>query len=141
MELELKHIAPYLPYGLKMYWEDFENNPRLPWELKGHNIDFAIENQNKPILRPLSDLTKEIEVNGEKFVPIEILSEELEGITFGKTSDFYDNLKRLMFHFYDRHEVEINIEDCLFLISKLYEWHFDIFGLIENKLAININTL
>jgi hypothetical protein len=26
----------------------------------------------KPILRPLSDLTKEIEVNGEKFIPIEL---------------------------------------------------------------------
>ena len=30
----------------------------------------------QPILLPLSDLTKEIEVNGEKFLPIDILSGE-----------------------------------------------------------------
>lgn len=157
-KLELKHLAGYLPYGLKFVSEldkPYDEYGKQPiWTCSGITMLFGdnflnnIETNDaypmhlcKPILRPLSYLTKEIEVNGEKFVPIEILSEELEGITFGKTSDFYDNLKRLMFHFYDRNEVEINIEDCLFLISKLYEWHFDIYGLIENNLAIDINTL
>ena len=27
------------------------------------------------------------------------------------------------------------------LVSKLIEWHFDVFGLIEKGLAIDINTL
>ena len=31
MKLELRHIAPYLPYGLKMYCEDLleDGNPEL----------------------------------------------------------------------------------------------------------------
>ena len=55
-KLELKHLAPYLPYGLKFYWEDLKGNINKPWSLTINSIDFALENQNKPILRPLSDL-------------------------------------------------------------------------------------
>ena len=72
MKLELKHLAPYLPYGLKIYMEDLRSHVKpFFWTLnKETNINDLIDRQNKPILRPLSDLSKFIEINGEKFVPI-----------------------------------------------------------------------
>ena len=67
-------MAMSLPYGLKVLRPD--NSTIL--EIQGvylNNIIFTdrrIGNtkKSKPILRPLSDLTKEIKHDGEKFVPI-----------------------------------------------------------------------
>lgn len=64
--MNLKELAGYLPYRLRMMY-DFENGTQ--WVLDVTNIN-AITKHDKPILRPMSDLTKEIEVNGEKFVPL-----------------------------------------------------------------------
>lgn len=131
MKLELKHLAPYLPYGLKGI--DYDNktylfigldcNGKEYWDCnevldkKGYDV--------KPILRPLSDLTEEIEINGEKFVPKNKLTEMFDYITFDYRafeSDFFLSMP------YD-------------LVKQLFEWHFDVFGLIEQGLAIDINTL
>lgn len=122
MKLELKHLAGYLPYGLKMYWEDNQNRTQKAWELKCDAVDFVLNNQNKPILHPLSDLTKEIKVNGEKFVPIDRLT----------------NMARIN---YEMGLLTIDKDMTLKDYFKLLEWHFDIYGLIENGLAIDINTL
>ena len=99
MKLELKYLAPYLPYGLKWVitnenlYEDFEFDfeegtldKGTIWELflvttkdiefyGGECSDFAFKNNLgseisycggiKPILRPLSHLTKEIEETEE----------------------------------------------------------------------------
>ena len=63
-KLELEHLAPYLPYGLKYIDDDVDKIVEL------HNLDTGIGLVNfgwgdaknlyeiKPILRPLSDLTK-----------------------------------------------------------------------------------
>ena len=90
-KLELKHIAPYLPYGLEcQLMGEFEEDGETPivFDLVGgmegdyvsvaHKQSYVsdqwevgVEDQEVfPILRPLSDLTKEIEHNGEKFVPM-----------------------------------------------------------------------
>ena len=133
MKLELKHLAGYLPYELKIECKDNSELGESSYisemtglhesgvdDNYGNNWTFGI----KPILRPLSDLTKEIEVNGEKFVPHTKLG--------GRP-----NLKD-----YDIVYLSKNIDNMSFgLIQKLLEWHFDIYGLIENGLAININTL
>ena len=131
MELELKHLAPYLPYGLKCIdGELIGISNHIGWS----GIFKAIHGSNhipicgiKPILRPLSDLTKEIEVNGEKFVPIEYFEDKYY------TLDLHKQCHRLL-------ENEDWIYQTNFmLINYLLKWHFDIFGLIENNLAININ--
>jgi len=76
----------------------------------------------KPIFRPLSDLTKEIEHNGVKFIPAQKLGES--GFVFpGHTW------------------VHMVLELPYWVIEKLIEWHFDVFGLIEKGLAIDINTI
>lgn len=78
MELELKHLAPYLPYGLRVKTEDGMFKV-IGWvDDIGICLDTMYYGANaistyKPILRPLSDLTKEIEHIGERFVPIKEL--------------------------------------------------------------------
>jgi hypothetical protein len=138
-KLTIKELAPYLPYGLKVQhttFLEFGKNRVVIDTLDSLCADCATfessmdyylidpednECEIKPILRPLSDLTKSIEHNGEKFVPQDILNHlDLEWVI---TSD---NLV-----------MKMNYEDVL----KLLEWHFDIFGLIEKGLAIDINTL
>lgn len=134
MKLEIKHLSPYFDYKLKLrqgktigeiyslskfingdeYIEIFTKTLIINLQLK----------DVKPILRPLSDLTKEIEVNGEKFVPAE------EMITHGFRNSFWYDLDEFDYRYLYAMDLE-----------KLLEWHFDLFSLIENNLAINVNDI
>jgi len=142
MDLKLKHLAHYLPYALKAHCSGLRNDdfsdPVVPKvvEIVGVNLwmteiqeycrtiteEYYFEDVF-PILRPLSDLTKEIEVNGEKFVPETYLS--------------WATLELLKLH---DHVTRLEAAPY-FDILKLLEWHFDVFGLIEKGFAIDINTL
>jgi len=55
MKLELKHIAQYLPYGLTVQWCNGEIE-----DIGVYRVTSAILTNAKPILRPISDLYKEI---------------------------------------------------------------------------------
>ena len=70
MKLQIQHLSPYLPYGLKVRRKS--SNREIIIDMYAYNIYDILQHTSiyKPILRPLSDLTKEIEVNGKKFVPI-----------------------------------------------------------------------
>lgn len=130
--LTIKELAPYLPYGLELY--NRQSFTRKMHALESGDKFVNIEDVDclnfKPILRPLSDLTKEIEVNGEKFVPIEYIKINFECFNFD-----YDDTFILG-------EDSVNYKYLPFMIIfKLLKWHFDIFGLIEKGLAIDKNTL
>jgi hypothetical protein len=156
MKLELKHLSGYLPYGLNIkilnYQCDYVGieyseitgyyfiGSSLHVNYKGGSTGKSID-IFRPILRPLSDLTKEIEVSGEKFVPNYILN-----------NSFRAGSKDLMPYKYTGYNLELNIEtenysqtidlfDGFLIVQKLLEWHFDIYGLIDAELAIDINTL
>ena len=116
MKLELKHLAGYLPYKVLV------GDGRTPFELTEYNFTNVFPYLTKIYLRPLSDLTKEIEVNREKFVPINRM--ELYGY-YDKSCLNPNNVKSISYN----------------MIQFLFEWHFDVFGLIEKGLAIDINTL
>ena len=137
MALELKHLAPYLPYKLKMEFLDFPLGKHYRFlELDcGHDFHFYFsQNKVRPILRLLSDLTKEIEVNGEKFVPIEFFREHY-------TDHLVKFEKPDCIVLEDSYSLSQNVLGAPFaIIEKLFEWHFDVFGLIEKGLAIDINT-
>ena len=138
MKLELKHLAPYLPYGLKAKMLDckidyvgkqFDEiigvhqwSKDGDWCLLTEGGSKPSLDRIKPILRNLSDLTKEIEHNGEKFVPIDRLTCWFD-FTYLDTHSLYI------------HEYPYNV------VEKLFEWKFDYFDLIPNGLAIDINTL
>lgn len=150
MKLELKHLAPYLPYGLKAemlaYEKDYvgkqydeiiglhEWSKNKDWVCLTAGGSKPSFDTIKPILRPLSDLTKEIEVNGEKFVPYDYFYDDSE-------NDWFDGNVWMNYMF------EGNIEKSdidfipYYIIQKLFEWHFDVFELIENRLAVDINTI
>ena len=152
MKLELKHLVAYLPYNLKVTRNGFigdlialmndEDSIAENFEFKvscsnwwENNTD---KNHYKPILRPLSDLTKEIEVNGKKFVPIEKINDFMPlGRNFGFSFEI-DNLGNLG---YRTSESWLNPMLHYDAFQKLLEWHFDIYGLIEAGLAIDVNTL
>jgi len=142
MKLELKHLAGYLPYGLKIECKDDSELCEASYisEMTGvdnYGIDDNYGNnwtfEVKPILRPLSDLTKEIEVNGEKFVPIERLRKEYSGFYFESNPELLIKSKNTNMY--------ISLNWTNEFQGKLYEWHFDLFSLIENNLAIDKNTL
>ena len=119
MKLELKHIAPYLPYKL-MFLEVrrgmFSNSEDIAEQspMNVGNINSLLNGKvyrvisRKPILRPLSDLLK-LGSNVEWWsIKIELgIPKYLE----------YDSMQELL------------------------KEHYDVFGLIENNLAIDINTL
>ncbi len=131
-KLELKHLAPYLPYGLKLQfifkkekifllstYDEYKNGEQTIL------IAQALNGYYKPILRPLSDLTKEIEVNGEKFVPIDYYAFKNDINYIIEFQNKYSHYKSVKYG----------------IMEKLFEWHFDVFGLIEKGLAIDFNTL
>lgn len=140
-KIKLEEIVGYLPYGLKIMIVSNQDRgltgemvslhkdylgvkARVKQHLK---IERGLEHI-KPILHPLSDLTKEIEVDGEKFIPLNELK-HLYGWEY-------------MWSYVNNNQGEFNINAVKYAcVKKLYEWHFDLFGLIEKNLAIDINTL
>lgn len=151
MKLELKHWAAYLPYNVKVQ----SITTGTIFTLKGLNdrkhltswgdFCYASFDSAKLILHPLSDLTKEIEVNGKKFIPIDNLKQEflIDYFVFGKHeigwTGYIDPKGNAHFPIYMGNEI---LDECSYLFyQKLCEWHFDIFGLIDAGLAIDINTL
>jgi len=153
-ELKLEHISAYLPYDLKFLYHG--NIYKMRWINRFGDIDYDSKNDfidpfppnifNKELdlvklmFRPLSDLTKEIEVNGDRFVPLEKLTEIFGGrpISFDGTC-FYTKIQENMVR-KKKDVVPLHFSQ-LDAFNKLFEWHFDVFGLIEKGLAININTL
>jgi hypothetical protein len=125
--LTIAHLAPYLPYGLK--YMNVKNNEITTMKALDSDVEMvdwgwgcALEfHELKPILRPLSDLTKEIEHNGEKFVP----TKEYHYLRFEEISTFKGGENHLIFMQVREYQI-------------LLELHFDVFGLIEKGLAIDI---
>ena len=146
MKLELKHIAPYLPYGLKFRnGKEFDvvtgiDNNTVISLFRGHLANFTSIEEIKPILRPLSDLTKEIEVDGKRFVPIDIFE-----ISDSENADEYDfgNVKLIRsLRILANYGIVNDVKYLPYgVIQLLLSWHFDLFGLIEKGLAVDINTL
>ena len=115
MKLELKHLAPYLPYGLTYQVKLKEIKLMVISTGNIYNILRAVNegvygDEYKPILRPLSDLTKVLQWDDGQYMMTD-----------------YDD--------FDLDETSYNT------IQGYLARHFDVFGLIEKGLAININTL
>ena len=170
MKLELKHLASYLPYGLNIkdvkHGSVFEalhfiTTPHQDFSLFKGNLDQLINDKYlKPVLFPLSSLTKEITVNGETFVPIKKLfelhhcgmriKERLQCFSFNKNKIKYDDFNCAItdgiymfgysnyggFQAIDTDEYKnYTVINQLELLMKLFEWKFDVFELIEAGLA------
>jgi hypothetical protein len=178
--LTLEHLAPYLPYGLKVVSKINNYSYTLLGACKDEILiqddlnGWYATNIFKPILRPLSELTKEIEHNGVSFLPLLLLAKvedyqnnyldddesgipiigkdvsdfDMGSMTYAHTYRFRfdEELKLFVVDLLDEDgsmiSEAINIATRNFdLIKKLYEWHFDVFGLIDQGLAIDINSI
>ena len=144
MELELKHLAAYLPYRLKCnvmgeHIDDYAE-PKVPktFEIVGLTKDYveyleegSVETEQCiffdcfPLLRPMSDLTKEVLIDGEKIIPIEGM--------------FLPCGERKVLEFWAEENKCWRGSMVSYLpYQNLFDMHFDIFNLIEEKLAIAI---
>jgi hypothetical protein len=137
MQLELKHLLPYLPYELKLQCRDLIDDYQLlgidtgfvfnPLHVvsindKSLNSAFYMSYEDvKPILRPLSDLDKSIEHDKKNFVPFEKMNWRPEYCNIDATAKSLEN-QLIEFRYFEM----------------LGSWHFDIFGLIEKGLAVSI---
>lgn len=161
-KLELKHIAPYLPYKLKFKTQQNYNFYGVRTDvkylilegIKGDMINFIgmwgfySLHDFKPILRPLSDLTNKINYNDKIIIPVIKIAEDFGikncKIRTDNTFIHSDNIN--VYNSKDDNACEFwmstNISNQYwFVMSRLFEFHFDVFGLIEKDLAIDINTL
>ena len=168
-KLELKHIAPYLPYGLKArcddetyrlaekdrigvidYWDgEVEKISISPIDKNGYFL--CNINECKPILRPMSDLYKPIlpqnhipiielaKIAYANCYPFELENNKLK-ITNGGFYYFYwgENSFITIYRFDGVGRV---VPNQLELFQYLFQHHFDVFGLIDKGIAIDINKL
>lgn len=153
----LREINPYITYNPKVitpvgigrviiddvsYRIEYENDrfENLVKSIRLWKDDF------KMVVRPLSDLTKEIIHKGKKFVPLIELAklnmkrENWKVFKKGKNKVVCEGWE---FSYYQKSfmmDGRPEIDQMRFF-NKLFQWHFDVFGLIEKGLAIDINTI
>lgn len=162
--LELKHLVPYWPYNLKArskkqngdYYigivEEISISEQmiLSYDFESTNGIWAKFEDTKLFLHPLSDLKTEANPPSAKTQCLF----EWEGEIY----DISDKFREIMDLIW-KSQLNSNSSVCInktelydwcvnktltlpyYIIEKLFEWHFDVFGLIEQGLAIDINTL
>lgn len=167
MKLELKHfiyqnykpVSVFVGGTIDLITElDFENKIVSFLNLGNRLLDDC---GFKLILHPLSDLTEEIEVNGEKFIPIVELAEKESANNNIYVKDIHSSKDIFWVDFENSEEDEFRFCYCINSFQKgklnpnshtfvqnqielwnmLLSWHFDIFGLIDARLAVDINTV
>lgn len=129
MKLELKHLAPYLPYGLKIQGQTHKEIAVLSCctatsvNIEGRTFQYGMWADLfdiKPILRPLSDFEN-------------VAAKDLM-VKFSTSIDVIQEVWRLI--------EEKDVDEIKFkAIQMMCENHIDFNNLIEKGLAIDINTL
>lgn len=131
MELELKHLALYLPYSVRITKEDWGKIFKLDNDgttLNCVGIDYVLNCKAKPILRPIDDLSD--------FVENLYGTLENQDIT-----DFMDD------DFLNEHQIYsiVDLEGTnpkympFGTLEVLLKYHFDVFDLISQGLALSIH--
>lgn len=130
-KLELKHLAPYLPYNLICLLTEFNDDCFVigaseDYVYTDSSFDELYYTDIKPILKPLHDLTRgELEKQGF-WHHIDWLTYELQ------TSKRNNGIKGL----------EKHIKDAPYeMIDYLFSQHYDVFGLIDKGLAISYSDV
>lgn len=151
-KLELKDIAGYLPYDL-MCLVDKWNESQLLTGIKSNGLYFFGEigiadiclDKINPILRPMSDITKKIVIEGynkcNPFTPLIKIAEacypEFKGWRIDDEGRAYTRDNGYP-HWISISDVELSTYE---IFDMLNQWHFDYRGLIKKGLAVDINTI
>jgi hypothetical protein len=132
-EITLKELSAYLPYGLKVQtiYGEVET-----MELLGEN-DILTDGDEysfvsiKPILRPISEIDTYIMHKGKKVNVLNTMCDYWECEWNGVTNEFELPFKNLT--------IEFSCNELPYmLVDILLEYHFDVFGLIDDNLAIPV---
>lgn len=139
MKQELKEIVGYLPYEVKAYTDialHFKNGSMITknsfYTMTLGNLSDILDMYSteviKPILRPLSDLNKEMPKESTTYLSyLNLICDlDIDDDLDICTDSLWCNLIELnqLWNFFDF----------------LYQHHFDIHGLIEHNQAIDVNT-
>ncbi|AZB01269.1 hypothetical protein EG359_17345 [Chryseobacterium joostei] len=140
-EDKLRIYAAYLPYGLKgnllpqthevemtgIYLDDYNMH-----EIYIKPSGCYVMSRFKPIIYPLDFLTKEIEHEGERFVPIHKLRKYCIEVMGAKDYDTDIGIDKLIKGW------EVQYWPKLF-IDILLKWHFNVFNLPEDQFINKTN--
>ena len=154
MKLELKHIAPYLPYDLQVKCYD------IVWSVEGlrdgvvmslflidkYTLTSAYLSDVKPILKPISSMTKE-EAYELGILLISEADMEDKEIGIGEMTLMGVAYPTIVYKDKEDEEYSVTIQFSSIGISGIdlipyeaYEWlfknNFDVFGLINRGLAV-----
>lgn len=182
-KLSISHIAPYLPYGLKVKHESIDEDVTEICNLESLSLDCITfdngcdyyfddsEYDNpiiKPLLRPLSDLYKEIdgEVGIVELAKIagcnidlnKLPINEIETVNIVKNYEVefkyssgyyrYFIFRNGSFYYKTGHERRYGQDyeplpqsNQLDLFTYLFQHHYDIWDLIGQNLAIDLNSI
>jgi hypothetical protein len=125
MKLELKHLAPYLPYGVSVKWFRRDDSTFQTSVLTISDYPFLTKQLFKPILRPLNSISD-------------------LGLYMDMYEDDHHNNDDYLFELVD-HGGNISLADVNNLPYYVHSWlckhHFDVFGLINQGLAIDETTI
>ena len=142
--LTLEHIAPYLPYGVEVKTKDGIFKVAGWVDDIGVCLDTILYGANaipeyKLILRPLSDLSS----YNERFEESWISRLNKECIEFSNADGIWLDSDLDFDLMYDRCEqpAYLSLEYASKCIDWLIKNHFDLFGLIEKGLAVDINSI
>lgn len=161
-QLLLTDLCARLPYGVCISFKK-EDVRKLTIDRYGDTVDIrtTVHRNGKPILFPISCLTKEITIAGEMFVPAIRIARLIDGghnHDCSKVSASSDRIRVYTDKCDDVLDAIIKITDygLLYCVcvndpvtsitvrkidTLLLQWHFDINGLIDKGLAISVYSL
>jgi hypothetical protein len=121
MKLELNHLSEYLPYSLQIQSEDKSDTTILNGKMLTDKYWYRYFEvlKYRPILKPISDLLK------DKIANYDLLGGHRNWTFYGE--DWVQFKGCQLWSYMD--------------VKTLIEHKFDVFNLIENGLAIDVNTL
>ena len=156
MKLKLKHIAPYLPYNLQVEYKgeittiDALDSSGGVFVGKNRMVSFIYLKNVKPILRPISSMTKEEAYELGTILISEADMEDKE-IGIGEMKIMGATYPTIVYKDQEDEDYSVTIQFSSIGISGIdlipyeaHEWlfkhHFDVFGLVEKCLAIDKTT-
>lgn len=165
-ELTIEHLAPYLPYTTQLcsFYEGCTTVLTGKMLTDKYFTRYFIVSKYKPILRPMSDLAtstmiavlcKEAlnQIWGHFDFDFIIKSYHTDGDRYGIVAESDDLRIGFSVNFESQKDFKLTIDpigsstqgdlmlDKLALFNWLFKEKFDVFGLIDKGLAIDINTL
>ena len=149
MKLTIEHLSCYLPYGLKIKFGEIictmsGISGSTMYTNVGHALCYAPTQPFPqvifPLVRPLSDLTREIEHNGERLVFTELFE---IGDNGGYNFEFdHGNIKLIeRLKTISKYNCHNDIKYLPYpVVQEMIKYHFEIEPLLDNNLALPITN-